>query len=198
MGLFSLAEFRSMREDSCMDEFALTIRLARPADAADIARVYIASWQDTYPDLIPHSFLCSMTLKGQKQRWETVIARRSPDIVIVAEHPRHGVIGMASLGPARDSGLGFDGEIYTLYVHPDYYGRGTGRALLQGAFIAMREKRFGSCVIWAHAQNNARYFYEAMGGKLIAERVVHMMGENMPEAGFGWRNLASVVKSAAR
>ncbi len=187
-----------MREALRMDDFALTIRLARPADAADIARVYIASWHDTYPSVVPHAFLCAMTEKGQTQRWENIVKRRAPDIVIVAEHPRHGIVGMASLGPARDSGLGFDGEVYTLYVHPDHYGCGAGRALLHGAFAAMREKHFHSCMIWAHARNNARFFYEAMGGKLIAERVVHIMGESMPEAGFGWRDLAPVAKSTAR
>ena len=181
-----------------MDEFALTIRLARPADAAEVARVYIASWQDTYPSVVPHAFLCAMTVKGQAQRWENTIKRRAPDLVLVAESPKHGIIGMASLGPARDRGIGFDGEVYTLYIDPDFYGRGAGRALLHGAFAAMRERQFRSCVIWAHARNNARFFYEAMGGKLIAERVVHMMGESMPEAGFGWRDLAPVLKSTAR
>ena len=32
-------------------------------------------------------------------------------------------IGLASLGAARDRGLGFDGEIYTLYVDPAFLGR---------------------------------------------------------------------------
>jgi hypothetical protein len=174
-----------MREASRMDEFALSIRQARPSDAADVARVYIASWQDTYPSVIPHVFLSGMTLKGQTQRWETIIKRRAPDIVLVAESPRHGIVGMCSLGPARDRGLGFDGEVYMLYIDPQFYGQG-----------AVRERHFSSCVIWAHARNNARFFYEAMGGKLIAERVMHVMGENMPEAGFGWRDLAPVTSTA--
>ncbi|HSM94748.1 MAG TPA: hypothetical protein VLT91_01800, partial [Rhizomicrobium sp.] len=47
-----------------------------------------------------------------------------------------------------------------------------------------------SCVIWAHAKNNARFFYEKMGGRLIAERSGHMMGGPISEFGFGWRRLA--------
>ena len=49
----------------------------------------------------------------------------------------HGVIGLASLGAARDSGLGFDGEIYTLYVDPAFLGAAPARALLHGAFEAL-------------------------------------------------------------
>lgn len=116
----------------------------------------------------------------------------------MAESTRQGIIGMTSLGPSRDDGLGFDGEIYTLYVDPAFFGRGIGRALLKGAFQELRNGGMTSCVIWAHARNNARFFYEAMGGRLIAERTVNLMGEPVPEAAFGWKTLAVAERSAAR
>ena len=69
-------------------------------------------------------------------------------------------------------------------------GRGVGRALLAGAFAALSERGHARCVIWAHAGNPARFFYEAMGGKLIAERTTSMMGVPVPEIAFGWTKLA--------
>jgi len=69
-------------------------------------------------------------------------------------------------------------------------GRGIGRALLAGAFAALSERGHTRCVIWAHARNPARFFYEAMGGKLIAERDTTMMGVPVPEVAFGWTKLA--------
>lgn len=114
----------------------------------------------------------------------------------MAEDPVAELIGMASLGPARDRGLGFDGEIYTLYVDPSYFGRGAGRALLDAGFVLLRQRGFSSCVIWAHAKNNARFFYEALGGRLVAERCGKLMGETTPEVGFGWKTLA--VRAAAK
>ena len=108
----------------------------------------------------------------------------------MAEDERSGIVGMASCGRSRDPALGFDGEVYTLYVDPAFYGEGAGSALLKSTFAWMRERSYGSCIIWAHARNNARYFYEKMGGHLIAERSGRMMGDPISEAGFGWRRLA--------
>jgi ribosomal protein S18 acetylase RimI-like enzyme len=83
-----------------------------------------------------------------------------------------------------------DGEIYTLYVDPDFLGCGAGTALLHGAFAALKDRKFHSCLVWSHAHNNARFFYEAMGGQKIAERTTRLGGAPCPEIGFGWKRLA--------
>jgi len=181
-----------------MSELALHIRQARQEDAADIAQVYIDSWHDTYPGMLPGALLRSMTPRGQTARWEAAIRAQGRETVLVAESTSHGIVGMASLGPARDGVLGFDGEIYTLYVDPSFFGRGVGRALLQGAFAVLRRGGMSSCVIWAHARNHARFFYEAMGGRLTAERTGSLMGETVPETAFGWKTLALAERSPAR
>jgi hypothetical protein len=36
-----------------------------------------------------------------------------------------------------------------------------------------------------------------MGGRLIAERTVQMMGDSVPENGFGWRRLAVAERTKA-
>lgn len=179
-----------------MEPLALTIRLARPNDAADIARVYIDSWHDTYPGVLSKQLLCAMTGKGQAARWRMSIERK--ELVLVAENEKHGVVGMASAGAARDRDLGFDGEVYTLYVDPAFFGCGAGRELLNGTFAELRRRAFRSCVIWAHAKNNARFFYEAMGGRLVAERNGRIMGDTVPEVAFGWKTLALAERSVAR
>ena len=181
-----------------MNDLALQIRQARQGDAAEIARVYIESWHDTYPGVLPTSLLRAMTPKGQAARWEASIRAQGRETVLVAESVRDGIVGMASLGPARDGGIGFDGEIYTLYVDPAFFGHGVGRTLLKGAFVVLRKKGMKSCVIWAHARNHARFFYEAMGGRLVAERTAMVAGEAAPEVAYGWKTLALVERSPAR
>ena len=181
-----------------MSNLALQIRLARQDDAAEVARVYIESWHDAYPGVLPASLLSAMTPKGQTARWLASIRAQGREMVLVAENSSYGIVGMASLGRARDDALGFDGEIYTLYVDPAIYGRGVGRALLKGAFSVLRKNGMSSCLIWAHAKNHARFFYEAMGGRLIAERTAKLMGEAVPEAGYGWKTLALAERSPAR
>jgi L-amino acid N-acyltransferase YncA len=181
---------RFIGDASRMEDIALQVRKARQDDAAAIARIYINSWHDTYAAILPAQLLCAMTPRGQSARWRSAILARGREAVLVAESPAHGVIGMASFGPSRDRGLRFDAEVYTLYVDPMYYGFGTGRALLCGSFAVMRDRGYESCIIWAHAKNPARFFYEKLGGRLSAERTVRMMGDAVPETGFGWRRLA--------
>jgi len=118
-------------------------------------------------------------------------------MVLVAEIGGR-IAGMSSAGLARDRTLGFDGEVYTLYIDPAYYAQGAGRSLLAAAFAGLAKQGCRSCVIWAHAQNNARYFYERMGGKLVAERVAQLAGDPVPEIAFGWTSLEPVQPSAAR
>ena len=173
-----------------MEKLLLAIRPARPDDAEGVARVYIDAWHDAYAGMLPAKLLCAMTLEGQSARWRAAIRAGGAERILVAEHQKFGVVGLASFGPSRDGGVGFDGEVYTLYVDPNFYDCGVGRSLLRAAFADLCERGFTSCVIWAHAKNPARYFYEAMGGRLIAARTVRMVGDAMPEAAFGWRRLA--------
>jgi ribosomal protein S18 acetylase RimI-like enzyme len=171
-----------------MDDLALCVRQARPEDAADLARIYIDSWHDTYAGIISHTLLGAMSLKGHTQRFQA--AMKGPGTLLVAERAGHGPVGLSGLGAARDRGLGFEGEIYTLYVDPAFLGQGVGRALMAGAFECFKDRKMRSCLVWAHARNPACFFYEAMGGRRVATRTTRLMGEPTPEIGFGWKRLA--------
>lgn len=185
----TLGSARALRNHRAMSEPAIRVRLAKPADAEGIARVYIEAWHDTYAAILPMRLLCAMTPRGQTARWGQAVRARG-EAVFVAEDEQHHIVGMASCGRSRDGTLPFDGEVYTLYVDPSLYGCGIGRGLLSGAFHWMTDRNYESCVIWAHAKNNARFFYEKVGGRLVAERTARMMGDPVPEAAFGWRKLA--------
>ena len=49
-----------------MSDLALSLRLARPADAAPLARVYVEAWQDTYAAILPHPLLSGMSVGVHK------------------------------------------------------------------------------------------------------------------------------------
>ena len=174
---------------------AVHIRKARPADAEAVARIYVDSWRDTYPLVLPARALRAMTVEGQSARWRNAITLAVREAVLVAEDDKGRILGMTSMGRARDSGVGYDAEVYTLYVDPLMTGHGIGRLLLAGAFAALAERGHTRCVIWAHAGNPARFFYEAMGGKIAAERTTSMMGLKVPEIAFGWPKLALSERS---
>jgi L-amino acid N-acyltransferase YncA len=84
----------------------LTIRKARPSDAESVARIYVESWRDTYPLILPNKLLANMSVDGQAARWRNAIAMAAREAVYVAEDDKGVVVGMTSLGRARDPGLG--------------------------------------------------------------------------------------------
>ena len=80
---------------------------------------------------------------------------------IVAEDAE-GVVGWATFGPARDPDDRY-GELHGLYVDPDRWGRGAGRALLERAEMELA-RTWDEAVLWTLDDNaRTRRFYEANG-----------------------------------
>ena len=170
------------------------IRRATPADASAIARVYVDTWRSIYAGLVPDHALVGMSPVRMARTWARELAsRRAGHEVLAAEAGTRDVVGFTSFGPARDRRLGCAGEIYTLYVLDDHQGSGIGRTLLGAAFRALIEAGMTSTLIWVLADNPARFFYEAMGGRRIAERDERLWGTMLHEAAYGWPDLGDAL-----
>ena len=163
------------------------IRVARLADAAAIARVYVETWRSAYAGLVPDKVLASMSQSRQRRQWKSQIA--GGDTVMVADHPDHGIVGVGSCGTCRDWRFAGAGEVYTLYVSPDWQELGHGRDLLSAMLRAMRSAGFDAAVLWVLAGNPSRFFYEAMDGKRVAVRKERLWGTQLPEIAYEWRPL---------
>lgn len=174
-----------------MDETVrIGIRMARPSDAAGIASIYVESWRDTYAGILPEAGLLRMSKADHTVAWARTIKHanlRNP--VLVAADDKSNVYAFASAGPSRDRSLPFEGEVYTLYVSPGWTGQGLGTALLASIFRLFSKANCRGVVIWALGENPSRFFYEAMGGRLVAERDHGLWGKTMREVGYGWSSL---------
>lgn len=170
----------------------VALRPARPQDAAGIAQVHVETWRSAYAGLVPQGYLVGMTEARQAALWYDTIRRsETPERVLVAVAEtgvRSEVVGFGSCGPSRDPS--FAGEIYTLYVAGDWQGRGLGRRLLGGLFEALRHADVNDAVIWVLSGNPSRFFYEAMGGRRVAERRETFAGAVLETTGYGWSDLA--------
>ena len=71
-----------------MNDLALSVRTARPEDAADLARIYIESWQDTYAGVVSLTLLGAMSLKGHTARWRTTIRAADRSAAVLPESIR--------------------------------------------------------------------------------------------------------------
>ncbi|MDD9992061.1 MAG: GNAT family N-acetyltransferase [Rhodospirillales bacterium] len=166
------------------------IRPACLSDASAIADIQVKTWRDTYAGLIPDRALLGLSRTSHIENWRRILRdARADSITRVAEGPDFCVVGFANAGRARPTNLPYDGEVYTLYVLPDHQGAGHGRRLLVALFSALRAAGCKSALVWVLAGNPARFFYEVMGGTLIATREEPFHGVILSECAYGWPDL---------
>jgi ribosomal protein S18 acetylase RimI-like enzyme len=145
----------------------VTLRRAISADAPAIARAHVASWQEAYPGIVPASHLQGFTIERTTERLRQSLASGAEE-TYVAEHDGE-ILGFLTLGDCRDTDVDQQttGEIWGIYLSPEYWRKGIGRFLSeQGeAMLVSRGRSFATLwVLDANAQ--ARRFYEAMGFEL--------------------------------
>jgi len=82
------------------------------------------------------------------------------------------VVGFASFGPANGEGTAESwGNVYRLFVHPDWWRHGVGDRLLAAAVDALRMASFAEAVLWVWEENaSVRRFYERRGWRADGAR----------------------------
>jgi ribosomal protein S18 acetylase RimI-like enzyme len=173
----------------------VTVRRGRADDAASIARVHVDSWRSTYAGMLPEDMLLKLSSADHEARWwRHVLGRfRRRHYVYVAEHETDGVIGFISGGPARESGLDPQAEIYALYLLDEYQDEGIGRKLFLRLATHLNRECGPSLLVWVLSENPSRFFYEAMGGRCIAHRTERMGNAEVQETAYGWADMAQLV-----
>jgi ribosomal protein S18 acetylase RimI-like enzyme len=166
----------------------IRIRAAKRGDTKAIGRIQVDTWRDAYAGLLPDKVLLRMSAEIEGGRWVRVIERK--EAVVVAEDSKAGVVGFGSCGPSRLGALPFEGEVYTLYVAPGFQGKGIGRRLLRSLFVELELAGMKSALIWVLKANQSRFFYEAMGGRHVADRDERLWGSVVAESAYGWNELA--------
>lgn len=167
-----------------MGTLLIETRRARPADAVDVADIHDAAWRSAYRGLIPGLELEKMVERRGPGWWETALRRGSR--VLVLTHGAH-VAGYANVGRNRARGLPYEGEIYELYLRPEYQGLGFGRRLFADARKELASVGFEGLTVWALAANEpALGFYRALGGVSVARSSETFGGRTLDKVAFGW------------
>lgn len=180
-----------------MDRFPVdgmggAIRPARPGDEIPIARLIIESWRSTYAGIIPASYLLDMDVDEVAGRWRQAIGVRG---VFVAVGPDGLPIGVGSCGRRRIGAGAYEGEVFALYVADDAKGQGLGRALMTAMARSLVDQGIERIFLWCLRDNPTRWFYERMGGRVVAERVETFAGTRLAEVAFGWEDARLLAAS---
>lgn len=141
----------------------MEIRSATSADARAIAEIHVAGWRTAYRDMMPDAFLAALSVDRREDGWHSAIAGGMPRILVAVESGR--VVGWIAFDRCRDSDQPRDtGEIWALYVGPEYISRGVGRSLWLAAQAALVAAGFRRVTLWVLAANErACRFYQTAG-----------------------------------
>jgi ribosomal protein S18 acetylase RimI-like enzyme len=164
------------------------VREATCDDAAAIARVHVASWRTTYRGIMPDSVLDNLSVEARERQWRRDVCEPGTDaFVYVALDGLGAVVGFASGGPERTGDPEHQGELYAIYLLASHQGRGLGRSLVAMVRGRLQTQGLAGMLIWVAAANEpARRFYEAMGGRAVRCKSEPFFGVEVEEVGYGW------------
>lgn len=137
----------------------MTIRMmTRYDNKLAISRVYEESWKYAYKDIIPQSFLNSIPTGN----WASNLGKNGRKTLIMLENNE--IIGTSSFCESRFPEFKGIGEIISIYLLPQYIGKGHGTALLRAEIDELKKSGYNEIFLWVLEENYpARKFYEKNG-----------------------------------
>lgn len=141
----------------------VSIRDAKASDKWEVAAVHVRSWQAAYEGLLPDDFLSGLKIEDRAARY-SFGEGDSDDPVTKVAIDGDKIVGFVTCGTYRDPLISGYGEVYALYVDPQYWKRGLGRELLDSSIDHLSRMRFGKAYLWVLEGNRrAIAFYESVG-----------------------------------
>ena len=127
-----------------------------------IGDIYVRSWQTAYRGIVPQDYLDGLT----SDRWAKWLndgdSGSHCDAYVVLHDGRY--VGTSAIRAARDESMAGWGEIISIYLLPEYFGKGYGAPLFRRAVSALAEQGFSRIYLWVLEENTrARKFYEKQG-----------------------------------
>ena len=143
----------------------MDVRTATLEDAEAIAGVHVRSWEAAYRGLVPEAWFAERTLQRRADTWRELLHAGENRRVFVAclNGKLVGFCGAAT--PSRDEDAGErTSEIAALYVDPDHWRAGVGRALVTMTLHDLAGCLWREVTLWVfEANDRARNFYVGMG-----------------------------------
>lgn len=129
-------------------------QMETPEETKGKAFVHWRGWHTAYPGLVSPESLDRLTLEKCEE-----IAFKQPDHILVAKDGER-VIGFIGYGESREEPQA--GEVFALYVLPEYCGNGIGSELMRAGLDRLRE--YSRVFLWLLKENRRAFsFYEKCG-----------------------------------
>ncbi len=175
----------------------VVIRRAQIEDASAIAQVRAESWRAAHRGIVPDEYLDSIDVSEWAERQSRVMEYQPAELVSLVAEADQSIVGITAAGPNRDADTPYSAELYIIYLLPDYWRRGIGGKLMCATARLLVSQGLNSMILWVLAENwPARRFYEALGGRYVAQRTIGIAGAELPEVAYGWSDTGVLAELA--
>ncbi|MED1862223.1 GNAT family N-acetyltransferase [Fictibacillus nanhaiensis] len=171
----------------------MNIRLAHVTDAAEIAKVHVKSWQQSYRGLVDNNYLSQMSVKEREQRWSEWLVQKS-HIVLVLEDENH-LCGFISGGPIRSQHQ-YESEVYAFYLLKEVQQKGYGTRMLKRFSEELLTLGKKSMIVWVLKDNPSKQAYISLGGKKIDEEKIMVGKQQLLEDCYAWDDIKFILTTS--
>ena len=126
--------------------------------------MHVATWKEAYRGIVPEEYLQSLSVEKRESVWRESLEKKLSELWVAVENTSE-LAGWVSFGGCRDSDKPASvGELWGIYVSPQYWSCGVGRALWLTARNRLIELGFTEVTVWCLAGNErAERFYRTAG-----------------------------------
>ncbi len=148
-----------------MSDTEIRVRPATLADAKTIAEIHVEAWEAAYTGIVPDDHLKSLTVAKRQAMWSDAIKFAEPQVLVALD--ANAIVGFGAYDRSRDpKSKATTGEIWAMYVAPDYWGEGVGLALWDELQEGLLDEGCTDVSLWVLLRNErALRFYELAGFK---------------------------------
>ncbi len=155
------------------------IRRLNEKDISRQAIIHSVSFREAYFDIIPESFLENFTPEKREVFFKNEFEKYKDTFIIENEYE---IIGFSTIGKNRDNLDENVGEIWGIYLHPDYWNGGFGTELLKYVIATLKNRKYKEITLWVLEDNlPARNFYEKNGFEFDGTRKTLNIGKELIE-----------------
>lgn len=127
-------------------------------DLFAVSRVYEESWRMAYRGLLPQEYLDALPAGN----WVPFLEQAGRESLLLLDGDD--IVGAAGCCAGRVPELSGWGEIASIYLLPEYWGKGWGKMLFSAAVEQLEAMGYRNLFLWVLEGNQrARVFYERMG-----------------------------------
>ena len=167
-----------------MTTHVIGVRRAEVRDAEAITAVHDSAWRFAYDGMIPAKELSRIIARRGPRWWDRAIRRGTAILVLEVGGA---ICGYTTVGPNRARNLAQKGEVYEIYMKPEYQGIGLGTRLFLAARRELGRFGFDTVVVWALADNeNACRFYRNAGGRKVAKANERFGEKALTKIAYAW------------